>query len=175
MPKNDTRCDAYIQAVFRPILRYLETTVAHIHNLLLDTLHLVPKHNSIFSLRVATEILQHRTAFTLLYSKYRVSLALEPNDGILRLLEVTPRHTILCPKSSLVYFGMRRLCCNATETDSAQTERVARTKYASHIIKTTHVIEHSNNGLFLSFLVFCHTHAPHLGYFQFPHIVSFNR
>ena len=54
--------------MFRTILRYLETSITHINNLLLYAFDLVAENNGVFLFSLWLKVVKHSGAMTLLYS-----------------------------------------------------------------------------------------------------------
>ena len=170
MPEDNACCDADVQTVLRAVLRYFKTAIAHIHNVLLNTLHLISQHYGILSAGFPMKVLKQGASLTLLNGKYRVAKLFEPTDGILCLFEVTPRHTILSSEGRLVDFRVRRLRGDTTKTNACNTKGIARAEHTTHVVKTPHMVEHHNQRLLFRCLILGHIHSAKLRNFQLPHL-----
>lgn len=113
-PDDYASSDGNIEGVLGAILGNLETTVAHINYLLLNTLYLITQDDCQLLVLEWEFIVEHSATLTLLYGKDFVALRLQPSDTVLSMLEVFPIHTIFCTKCSFVYLGMRWLSRDAT-------------------------------------------------------------
>ena len=172
MPKHNACCHTDIQAVLRAVLRYLETAVAHIDNLLLNTFNFITQHDGILLTHFRMEVLKHSAALTLLDSKDNITFLLKPLDSIFRLTEVAPVNTFLSTKCRLMYFWMRRLGCYATQHDTLYAESITAAEHTSHVIKTSNMVQHHHNRLLVRLPIFSHTHAAHLRYLQLSHVTK---
>lgn len=102
MPDDDSSSDGDIERMLSAELWNFQTAVTGIDHLLMNTLHLVAKNNSIFLILQRYEILQHRRAMSLFDRKYLISLCLELRYCLKGRRIIAPGDTILSTQSRLM-------------------------------------------------------------------------
>src|SRR5574344_65213 len=148
--------------MFGAELRYLNASVAGIHYILPDTLHLVAEDDGIASAAVQMEVLQLSAVLHLFYGIDAVVILMQRCHGVHRVLKVCPWHTLFGAQCRLMYLGAGRTGADAAEHDSFYAESVARTEHAAHIVEAADVVEHHRYWQFVRLLILLYREAVHL-------------
>ena len=166
-------------------LRYLQASVAHVHNILAHAFNLIAEDNgdalligvrhvcavNILSQRQGQffrQVLQLDAMLNLLYAPYRVALRTQRTDTVGSILEVLPCHAILTSESRLMDFVARRRGSDATKTHLAHAESITRTEHTAHILCRTHIIQ-NHRCLELVDRQAVHLYSPKLVHFPLPY------
>ena len=84
--------------MFGSELRYLQTKVGRIHDILTHSCHLVAEYHGIFPSFFRNETVKHHGTDCLLGTYDGISVFLESADGIHSVIDMLPCHAVLCPK-----------------------------------------------------------------------------
>ena len=115
----------------------LQTAIAHIHDVLLDSLHLVTENHGVafgegrVSLR---QVLELGGAFYLLDAIYKVAFLLQLLYRLFGSLEVFPIHAVFATQRRLMNLDIGRGGGDSAEIHRLYTEGIAGTENTSYII-----------------------------------------
>ena len=148
--------------MFRAELRYLQTTVAGVNNLLMHAFHLVAQHNGVAPPLLGREVVKHRAAFTLFHGHNPYATALQFGHGLHGRPVMPPADAVLGAEGRLVYFRVRRHGGYSAQQHFLNAEGVARAQHRTHVIHAAHVVEHDDERQLVSRLKLVHRQAVHL-------------
>lgn len=130
--------------MFGAPLRYHETPVGCIHNLLRDPVHLVAEHQSQFLPICVLKGLKALCFLSLLNCQHTVTISLQASYCIKGILAMLPWHTILSSESGLVYLSGRRTGTDATEIHPVDLERITTAEGAANIVRAADIVQYNN-------------------------------
>ena len=131
-----------------PRLRDLDRTVAAVHGLLADALHLVAEDKGIAHVLLGREPVEHHGTLDLLDGQHRIPRGMQLVDARPGRCGILPGNGLLGAESRLVDLARGRRRRDAAQDDPLHGKGVARAEKGSDVLRRTDIVEHNDDGHF---------------------------
>ena len=127
--------------MLRAELRYLQTEVGCVHNVLADPGNFIPEYYGISVSDLRDESVEHHGPDGLFCAHYGIAVILQTSDGFHCVIDMFPFHTVLCSERRLVYLCRRGNCAYAAEPYLVYLERVCRAEGGTYVMGAAYIVK----------------------------------
>lgn len=148
MPQDNADTDGDIERMLGAILRYFKGEIGRIHDILPDTIHLIPENECIFNPRDRLEPVKLDGTHCLLDADDGIAGLLQAGNRIKRVFRVFPFNAEFRPEGGLVDFSGRRHGTYPAKPYLIHPEGICTAESRADIVGAADIVQHDDNAGF---------------------------
>lgn len=153
MPEDNSDADGDIERMLRPELGNLQTKVTLIDHVLPHPADFISENKGIFPPRFRAEVIEHQRLCGLLGGNDRITLSLQPADGLEGVLDLLPRQAVLGPEGGFMNLGRRRTGTYSAKPHLVSLERIPAAEGRAHVMGTSDIVQDQHKARFREIFV----------------------